>query len=211
MALLSDIYPYVLPELPGCPTPMVDRATIDATRELCRRSGILTKRDEITVVPGVKEYTITPPLNTEVLSIRRVTLGTSYVPIYQHNSNIIEIDYDESGASIVYYEWKPQQNKILLYPTPTVVPNEKLRVEYVYQPQKNSTDIPDVIMDRWPEALANKIKSILMRQSGKEWSNPSFALANEREWWRLLADIRSEANLMFNNQPQVAVYSLDKG
>jgi len=210
MADLSSLYPYIMPELPGCPDPIVDRVIVDSVREFCRRTDLLRNTENLSILVGEDSYSLSPPVGNEVLDIKRVYLDGIDIPLYREDSGLVKINSSSEGESIIYYTWKPQDT-IVTHPIPSTLLDNTLDVDYSYQPLRTATTIPDEVFDRWAECLAAKVKSILMRQAGKSWSNPEFVGINNAEWWRLLGDARSESFRMYGNPISAARYSLDQG
>jgi len=212
MAQLSEVYPFVLPELPGCPIPMVDRAIVDSVREICRRTDILRSYQLVSPIGGQKSYQIAPPTGMEVIDIKSVstTGGNVYqIPLYTEASSLIPIDDSIDGETIVYYRVFPQDT-LNLYPTPkSGVAFNDIRVQYSYQPVITSTTIPDDFVNRWAMCVAARVKYMLMMQPGKEWSAPDYATVNKHEWWRLMGDITVESNNQYGNLVSEAKFTLD--
>ena len=200
-----------MPELPNCPSQLVDRVIVDSVREFCRRTGILSDNESFTVAIGTRSYSITPPTDMEVLDISRVNMSTSLaeIPIYTESSAMTRIDETEEGTSILYYTWSPQSS-INIYPIPEALMDDTLEVYYTYQPERTIQTIPDEIFNRWAETKAFKVKYMVKMQAGKAWSNPQYVAANRTEWYRLLRDAARESNKMNANFFDT-LYSLDQG
>ena len=210
MTSISSIYPYVLPELPGIPTPVVDRVVLSSIREFYRRSQLYRNTETLDVVASVASFTLLPPAGNELLKVHSVTYDGNIVPLYTEASGIIKLKDTDEGETIVYYTWDSGSN-ITVYPIPNFSSTAKLKVQYSYQPLQSATDIFADVFERWVECIAAKVKSELMMQSRVSWSNPSIGMYNRGEYWRLLGDARSEANRIYGNPVSAAVYSLDQG
>ena len=210
MALLSSLHPYIMPELPNCPSQIVNRVIVDSVREFCRRSKILRRSESFSIVVGQSEYVLPPLSDTQVLEIERVSMGNDDIPLYTEFSGIVKLSETDEGEMITYYRWA-KENTVKVYPIPNVLMNEILDIDYSYQIARDATEIPDEIFDRWSECIAAKVKYMMMMQANKPWSNPQYAVVNKVEWYRLLGDALSEANRRYGNPVSAAFYSLDQG
>lgn len=151
--LLSALRPPVSAEAVDCPNPVVDRAIIDAARELC---GAAT----------VWQTTVTVD----------VTTADDY-PLSVEDG---EIDRPVGGPSV---DGRTLHPDLYSYPDPRTLrierwPNDpgSLTVTLALRPKRGVTEIPDGLASDYETALHAGALYRLLRMPGVAWSNPELAM-----------------------------------
>jgi len=100
---LEAFYPHVLPEVPGCPDPLLNSRLIASAAEFCRETLSWNEvQDPIVLADGVSDYELETPTGAYVESVLSVTIGsrklipaaegfvgtsTSVEPVYYNTSD----------------------------------------------------------------------------------------------------------------------------
>lgn len=207
---LSEIYPYIIPELPNCPQALVDLAIIDAAREFARRTELFRGKNTVNVSIGQKSHYISDGYGQNtILDVKIVLKDNIEIPHY--NSDMCRLTETETGNTLVYYVLSMLSEidtTITLYPTPTE--NYSLDIHFTTQPSL-APSLHDSFFTRWHHCIAAKVKAMLMSQANKPWSNTTHVNMYNAEWWRLIADAKIEAAREYGNPVSSAFHSLDGG
>ena len=173
----SQFFRDILPEVPGCPDPVIEHALLRAAQEFFERTALWTAwLDNTMTLPGIVDYDIELPKDAELVRIERATL----------DGRDIDITTPESLPS----DWQTYQGAGLsdciftrdLF-TLTVLPRARarslLRVEAIVKPSDKATGVEDFLFRRFNETIAIGAKSRLMLMADKPWSKPNEGLRFE--------------------------------
>lgn len=178
MSVLSDFYPYILPEVPGCPELTVDVAIRSSLIEFCEKSLVVQRDlDPVTVIAGSIDYDLEPPDGQLVSKILRVWYkSTELPPVAPDNVDAAEA-YNRlfSGANTDRAEPKSffQKDDVTLsvYPIPKdTVPNG-LTIRAALKPTRSAEEFEDVLFQDYAEVIANGAKYRLLSMASKPWTN----------------------------------------
>lgn len=187
MADLEDFYPYILPDVVGCPEPAVDNAIIRAARDLCTHGKAWqAELDWIPVVDSLAEYELALPVGAALVVLEwvkwnGVKLGVAH--------SLADIDTTQVGPPTRYAQ--PDLVNIVLLPTPASLPaSSVLTLHATLKPSATASQLPDVLFDEHVESIAAGARAILKRQPGKEWSDPKGALDDDAAFQRAKGEAR---------------------
>lgn len=169
MATHDVFYPLILAELPGCPLPLV-RSTINrAAKQFCDRSKAWTETlDPVPVRAGVTEYEIEAPTDALLGVLTSVKLdGRKLDPSVEGRA----ADWGNDGEPTRYA--MPVIGLIELDRAPTK--SGLLTLRAVLMPSLSAETLPDVLADRYFEAIGEGAKSLLKRMPNQPWSDPAGA------------------------------------
>lgn len=187
MAALSDFYPYVLPEVPGCPEPTVDIALRSSLIEFCEKTLVIQRDlDPVTVVRGIVDYDIDPPTDQLVTRLMRVWYKDYELsPMAPDNVGDAEVynrlfaGADTERADPRFFIQKDERT-FTIYPIPKdTVPNG-LTLRAAFKPTRAAEDIEDALFEDYAETIAHGAKFRLLSMASKPWTNgpgASIALA----------------------------------
>ena len=170
MANLKDIIPDVRTHLSGSAEIMVLQYLRRAAKQFCQDSLIwehlmgskvigdntLQEEPYTIVLPETgddPDFTI--PANSYINSISKIQLDDE------------EVDIDNYGYDIV--------NQTLSIRPRTVDNQQTLKIYAVLEPTKGTNIIPDFLLERWGEGIADYAIWEMMSMSGREWSDRSMA------------------------------------
>jgi hypothetical protein len=155
---LSDLYPRIMLETPSCPKPIVLQKIIDVLRRFCEESLVWKiDLDPINIRSGVTEYDLDgQPSYSEIV-----------VPT--------EVLQDEVELEPVTDYTMPERDVLKLVVEPTADSDGGLEIEVALRPKLTATTICTDLYLNYYEAWASGVKSELMAEPEKKWSNPAQA------------------------------------
>lgn len=185
MATLSDFYPYILPQVPGCPELTADVAIRSALIEFCEKSLIIQRDlDPVTVVKGIVDYDIDPPANQLVTRVMRVWYkDKELTPTAPDNVNSSEVynqlfpDADKSRSDPRIFLQKDERT-FTIFPIPMDTVANGLTVRAALKPTRTTETVEDVLFEDYAETVAQGALYRLLSIPGKPWMNgPASAAA----------------------------------
>lgn len=174
----SDLFPYIAPYLPGCPSLLITDNLKRAAINFCRDTHIWTEQiDDIFPVEGVLRYELRAPEGTKIIALSEIYRG--------EDSNKRPVnDYCSLNAF-----------GLLTFDKSVTESGEPIHVRVVLEPSVDATDIPDDIGHRYREAFINGALSFLMMMPRKIWTNPEQAMLHDQKYNQMLGEAKvSRAN-----------------
>lgn len=180
----SDFLLYVIPEVPGCPDFVAERAIRDAVIDFCIKTDVyLYGPEPLPVVTGVNEYDLDVPAGTEpnhIITIHRE--GRPLTKLTYHDAIMRVASGSRSAPS--YYS---QKDNTSIYIGPTPEENETLQILLSVKPTASSTSIPDTIGLENREAISAGTLYRLQMMAGQPWTNGGGAQTNKMLYDRAVA------------------------
>lgn len=193
MQPLTSFYPYIEPEVMGCPYPMIDHHLILAIREFCQRGQAWREWvDAFTADGTTNQFDYDLVSGQELVKAARA-IRNEDVELDILSEDELPRDW-ETGTSLdledvlVHYD----DASFMVYPAPCS--GDVFRIEMIFQPALSATQVGDVLLNTWAEQIAQGAKARLLRIPGKGWSDPVMAKFYDD---RFEADIRKAANNEF--------------
>lgn len=171
MATHDALYPLVLAETPGCPLPMVRTAINRAAADFC--TGSLAWQlplSPIPVTPNVAQYSLLLPDGAALVVIREGAAKLNGRAL-KHVADANQINPDVTG--LPSHLAQDGYGAVALYPKP--VEAGVLTIRAVLKPTLTAYSLPDMLVDRYHEAVAEGAKAILKRMPNQPWSDPQGA------------------------------------
>lgn len=182
--LWSAWHPYVLPEVPGVPLPVLDHYIRQTAISFFAESQVWTASlAPIPVVASTGTYalvaaaeTITAaPLLTEVPEVSQVKWvwvdGQQIFPSSQEELGALLTQWDDVEAAMVSNYTQITQDTITLYPIPNFSSATGLVVKVALRPTLTAVGVPDWLGAGYVQEIAAGAKSALMGMVGRSWSN----------------------------------------
>lgn len=173
MASHESLYPLITIEAMGCPAMAIDTAINRAAAEFC--AGSLAWQEDLDAIylsNGVAEYDLDLPRGSQLVVIRAGEVKIGGRALIAHMAPE-RIDPSVTGNPSHYYQ--RGYGSIALYPKPADSAGQMLTVRAVLKPTLTTTTLPDVLVDRYYEAIAEGAKAILKRIPNQPWSDPAGA------------------------------------
>lgn len=164
---LSAFTPYIAPEVPGCPEPLIDDAVRRAAIEFCDKSRALRERVAVNTVAS-QDYVTLAPTGGDVAHLYKLMVGDETL------DPTTRTDFDEDGDTgqpLEYYVEPP--NTLRLYPVPDAI--YALVAHVAVKPDRDATTLDDVLYNNWRDEIAAGAKARLMLMSKQPWYNPDDA------------------------------------
>lgn len=151
MKNISDLYPRLIPLVPGCPEPLATQALVDSAIAFCERSdAIRPVLDDITTAAGLAVYELDAPTYQSVSNVLSVTVdGKALKPVFADD---FFSSPQRSGEPVVFYTTRDAGALSLnLYPTPDKA--YVLKIVAATRPLRSATAVEEDLVDLWAEAV----------------------------------------------------------
>lgn len=183
MTSYQDLYPYMITRLPGCPQQVATQELHMAGRDFCSETEAWVEDlDDITVVAGQTDYTLTPSYDCLIKRVESVVVQpTGYSPSIPPAPPI-----DPQAYSLV------NDSTLRLTLTPATGVSQILQVKLVLIPNLESNEIDELFFDRWgvrgifPMAMYR-----LFAMDGQPWANEK----KQRQYFLQYKDAIGKARL----------------
>lgn len=170
MQALAVFIPYIAPEVPGCPEPLMEDAIRRACIEFCRRSEILREALPVDTVAGEDTVTLAP-VGGDVARVYDVMIDD--VPLDRTRRADTPNDQDPGEPDYYYVEGV---NTLRLYPVPDAI--YTLDVNVVVMPTATATEVDDILLSQHRYTIAAGARAALFSMANQPWSNPAAADTN---------------------------------
>jgi len=163
---LDAFHSLVMPEVIGCPAPVLNTRLLVVAAEFCRETQSWFGSHTIPLIDGVSDYALTTPTDSRIETVISVSVnGWLLTPTADDISHLAAIS-SEPG----YYNALSVYGQISVYPTP-INPTSSLLVKAAYAPTGTATTLPDYL-ERFADVIASGVKGNLMTMPNTDWSNP---------------------------------------
>lgn len=180
MASLADFYPYIEPDVPGCPLPTIDKALIRVAIDFCTRSKIWSEIDaSLSTEAGVSNYALDIPSGARAVIIEAVSVGTSNLEMTSELQLFSKLPGWQSMTGAPKYAFMSKaDDELVLAPTP-IGAGDQIVMKVAYAPTFSATSLPDVLARRHLDGIAAGAKGLLQAMPNQPWSNPASATFNQ--------------------------------
>lgn len=167
-AQLSDFAKYVRPGVPGCPEPILLDAIQSAAIDFCTKTEILTEILELDLVIDQVTYPVTPtdarlyPAQLRAVLKNDLPIDPTTAARYASSS-----ERKTPGSPTKYYA--PAKNQVTFSPIPSAV--ETLELDVVLRPARDTTEVPDVLLEEWGEVIGAGAQARLLEMPAAAWFN----------------------------------------
>ena len=194
----SDLFVYVLCDVPGCPEFTAERAIRDACIDFCARTDLYKAEVQTLIVSaGITEYELDAPTGTEPNHVKAILRKGRPLAASTYEDAIMLIE--QSDRSYPQYYAQYDNANVLIGPKP--VERETLKVIYTLKPTQSSSSIPDTVGNEWRETLVSGALFRLQMMSGQPWLNPNAANANAQIYERGIAKAIRQAKYGHGGAP----------
>lgn len=176
---LTELYPYILPELQGCPKPLVLQKIRQTLIEFCEQTWAWTEElDRQAIVAGVATYDLDIPAGGRIESVKLVEVnGIEMIP-YE--------DYVFPG---------PAEITLLSTPTATSASSDDgLEVEVVMKPRRDCEQVPTCLFEdhymTWAHGTLWRLKAMNKRL----WTDLPGATYHNTFYWDGIAKAKVDQN-----------------
>lgn len=197
--LWADFVPAITLELPGCPQFTMENAIKRAAIRIYRNTRAW-RVDDVTIVAatvvGQRDYTVTNPADTLLVGLPA---------IYANGDEIDELPEQEIGDNLptdTDSTWRvgvKDSVTVQVVPAPDAA-GVAIVATVAYMPADTATGIDEQLFIKHHEAIEYLAMHLLMRQTGKSWSNPREAEENRLRANREISRISTMAGPMRRRQ-----------
>jgi hypothetical protein len=180
---VSQILPYVVPEVPGAPDALVARHIMLAANDFCLQSGVWDEiQDPVTVIDKIHTYDVDAPKYSQVATIKNIWMpNRQLIPATMDQIQQFIPNWQTStGSEPVYYNAAQDWTTFRIFPIPENANKTKMTLRVSYAPDGFGSVLPKFLMDRWLDEITSGAKARLMAMPGKAWTNPNAAMYNQR-------------------------------
>lgn len=169
MRQFSDLFPLIVPHVPGAPEPLIRAHCALAARQLCSNLRCWSEWLEPVQAqaPGT-EYDLEAPLGAHVILVEAVTVNGRDGHLAAWRT--YKVDPALAGGDLVV----PVSHAVFRLGG-NVPPGAEIRLRVVLEPTRDAVAVPDHVLDLYGEAIADGAIASLMLLPGQPFSNPQMA------------------------------------
>lgn len=177
---IDDALTFILVDMPSCPAPLASQNLLLAAREFCRESRCWKQElDPIPLVSGTRDYDLMPDNNqAQVFLVERVECPGMPPLVVLDSTQNRSVDWLTATGQPQRVRVSEDMQTLQLYPLPSGEALAALHVTVRLIPKLTATLLPDSILERHIEALAQGAKARLMAMSNRPWSDPAGSSMN---------------------------------
>lgn len=184
---LDDFLVYVLPDVPGCPTAMAKQAVLDTAIDFLTESQAWSEiQDPLTLKAGFNQFDLDAPTGARCIDLREIYTSWGTVTLIgktQRELALILPDWQIATSNLPQWFTRAQDfSTFKVYPIPTTTGGEMITPHAVYTLKRTATAIPDDIVDRYRDAIADGAKWRLKAMSRQTWSDPARAQVHRTDY-----------------------------
>lgn len=180
----SDLFPRILPHVPGCPEPLVEDVVRQTAIAFCRETKVWEEQlENVYPVAGITKYALNLPDETSVLSIASAVQGKTST---------------DEGESLT-----PTLNvfNALTFDSSMSPDNGPIEVRAILKPSEDSSGMPDRIGYGYDTAIIHGAIASLVVMPKKDWSAPELAGFHQGIYKSELTEARLERAMNGNEAP----------
>ena len=169
----DEFLPYVMPELPGVPLPLLVNEAGTVLDEFCRASHCWTETlDPVTMQAGVDVYDFELPPGALVHVINAMHAGGHEMTVTDRKQLFRQMpDWQTRTAVSPAHYIRLNNREFQVVPKPHA-DGVQVLVEAVLVPKLPLASLPDAVMRDHQQAIVAGVKFRLMAQAKKPWSDP---------------------------------------
>ena len=181
MKAWESFYPFILPDVMGCPYPMVDHALTQAAREFCQRTSAWVEWMDMVAPGNTQRFDFDLPAQTDLVAARRATVDGVDINVLGNRN--LPPNWDRTGAT-----FEPDAlihislTEFMLFPTPDA--GITVTIEMAVKPTLTAKGIADDVFSRYVEPISKGALFRLQSSPGKPYSNNTIALLSRSEFER---------------------------
>lgn len=172
---LTELHPFVLPSVIGCPTPTVNHHLLQSAIAFCRKTLCYTETLDSVVADGVSNnFDLDTPRGFN--SIRVLSFGINGI---DKSKTLVDprrgLQLSRS-SNAGEFAFTPNSSTISIYPT--CAKDDLIDVDVALEPSINLVSLPDDVFREYANDIATGALSTLMRMPKTAWENQNLSMAN---------------------------------
>lgn len=196
-------YPYIMPEVPGAPEPLMDHYIRQCAISFFEESQTwVVDATAVDLVASTGTYTLAAPASittgADVAQIKWAWVnGTQIFPASQEELGQLMTYWADVEAGAVSNYTQLTQDTVTLYPIPNFDLVSGLQMKLAVRPSLTSTGVPDWLGQKYVTEIAAGAKSDMMGMVGQPWSNPEGEAKYGAAYAKALTKATVEGNRSF--------------
>lgn len=192
MLSIDELFPRVLPYVPGCSEPLARQAILDSAIEFCDKTSILTQTlDAFSTVSGLVSYDLeTPNRQMKVARVLAVTIdGKEIKGTFTEDVPTLP---DREGQPTSFYTTRIDSEFVLnLHP----LPDDKYSVitTVALSPTISATSLEDELVTVWSDGIVDGAIARIARVPNQPFSSFDVAMLYTQSSARKIAAIKAES------------------
>lgn len=192
--------PDLLPHLPDCPIPVVERALLRAAQDFMRGSRIWKiTLPPIPVTIGIESITIPMDADKDLVRIEEAWLDGDRLMLITPDE--LDGDYDDdwtlhTGTPTSLVQYVP--GVVTVYPKPLSAALTGLKLKVSVRPSESAIGIIDEISVKYRDALECGALARLMAMPGKAWTNLELSAFHMQNFNAITATATADTARGFN-------------
>jgi hypothetical protein len=180
---VSQVLPFVLPDVPGAPDALVARHIMFTANDFCIATGVWDEiQDPTTVIDKIYQYEVDVPKSAQVATIKNIWMpNRELIPATMNQIQQFIPNWQTSaGSEPVYYNAAQDWTTFRIFPIPENANKVKMTLRVAYAPDQFGSVLPSFLVDRWLDEITAGAKARLQAVPGKSWTNRADAVENRR-------------------------------
>jgi hypothetical protein len=198
MAALTEFLDYVMVDAPGAGTDLVKQKILEACITFCVTTKATTyKLPAINVVSGQADYPLTPESGYRIVDVLSDGVFFNGKKIDPNDPVGLDMIFgkwrmpSETGAPD-YYICDVARSILTLVLTPAVSITGGLLVTVAQAPLVTATQVPDVLLSHYHEAIKHGALGALMSMNKKPWTNANLAIWHMQQFRTAMSQTDAE-------------------
>ena len=191
----SDFFLYVIPEVPGCPEFVAERAIREAAIDFCMKTDLyIAEPEKLQIAANVSDYDLPAPTGAEpnhVLALLRE--GVKLEP--KRYTDAFMLSAMATPAPPSYFA---QRDNTSLMVGPKPKDSEQLDLLMSLKPSATSTSMPDTVGYENREVISAGALYRLQVMAGQPWTNGNAAGVNKAIYDRGIAAAMRQSHYGFS-------------
>jgi hypothetical protein len=178
VALIENFVNRTLPDVFGCPLPIVEQAVYDSLRDWADKTWTIRAGFSVSVASlGANNSAATLDLSAVVPTAHRIIAldnfmtNGAFMPLVLRELVAMQDENYLATAGFRYFDI-PTTNTVRVYPS---LVGDIFDGQAISIPLETATEVPDILYDEWVEPIVAGAKWRLLSMPNKGWSNPEFA------------------------------------
>ena len=169
---------YVMPQVPGCPQPLIKQELLRVAIEFCTDTWIWQLDEEHEVLDGNSTITLSVTSGAAVTGCQISIDGDGFN------------EYTRSGVTVTLDE--------------AMTADTTFDTTVFLKPTRAAADLPDILYNDWFDAIESGTKAVLMEMPGKKWTSPRIAMVNYKKYRYGIGEAKIRAKKT-NSQTRLSV------
>lgn len=193
---IDSLFPLVKPDVGNCPNETVRLAILRAAIEFCERSLVIDiDAAPIVLVADQPNYALTLPADTTLVEV--LDLFGPQLPLNCQSFDDLVLKFPDwqTAKSSLPTDCAVRGGELLLVPMPSAdtPAGTQLKPRVAVKPTVTATTIPDELVNRYGEAIADGALSRLLKLRNKPWSDPATAKDRNQDFQTAIDKARIDA------------------